>query len=46
MPFMEGGTLSSLLGKMKRLPETMARVYAAEIIVAVSFLHKLGIVHR
>jgi serine/threonine protein kinase len=46
MQFMEGATLHSLLGKLKRLLETAARFCAAEIILAVSFLHERGIVHR
>jgi protein kinase A len=46
MEYMEGGTLHSLVQKMKRLPESVAKFYAAEIILAVSFLHECGIVHR
>jgi serine/threonine protein kinase len=46
MQFMEGGTLLSLLHEMKRLPQTMAGIYATEIILAISFLHKRGTVHK
>ena len=46
MEFIEGGTLHDLLCEMEQLPEKAARFYAAEIILAVSFLHKCGIVHR
>jgi len=37
---------SSLLSRIKRFNEDMARFYAAEIILAVNVLHKYGIVHR
>jgi len=43
---MEGSTLHSLLCEVQRLPEKVAQFYAAEIILAVSFLHKCAIVHR
>jgi protein kinase A len=46
MPFMEGGSLLTMLDKMKRLPEAVAQFYAAEIVLAVAFLHERGIVHR
>jgi len=46
MEFMEEGTLHSLLCEMQRLSEKVAQFYTAEIIVAVNFLHKCGIVHR
>jgi protein kinase A len=46
MEVMEGGTLRNMLREMNRLPEPAARFYAAEIILAVNFLYKRGIVHR
>jgi serine/threonine protein kinase len=46
MEFMEAGTLHSLLCEVGQLPEKAARFYAAEIILAVNFLHECGIVHR
>ena len=46
MEYIEGGTLSSLLRSRKRFHEDVARFYAAEVILAVNFLHKCGIVHR
>jgi len=46
MEFMEAGTLRSMLYEMTRLPEDAARFYSAEIVLAVNFLHKCGIVHR
>ena len=46
MEYMEGGTLRSALSRLKRFNEDMTRFYAAEIILAVNFLHNCGIVHR
>jgi len=46
MEYMEGGTLRSLLFRHKRFSEDVTRFYAAEIILAVDFLHQCGIVHR
>jgi len=46
MDYMPGGTLWSKLKKEKFFSEKKARFYAAELILAVKFLHKLGIVHR
>ena len=46
MEYLEGGTLHSLLSRLKGFIEDMARFYAAEIVLAVIFLHKCGIVHR
>ena len=46
MEYCEGGTLGSLMSRLQRFDEDMVRFYAAEIILAVKFLHKCGIVHR
>jgi len=46
MEYMEGGTLRSLLSRHKQFSEDETRFYAAEIILAVNFLHQCGIVHR
>ena len=46
MEYMAGGTLYSLLSCHKQFSEDKTRFYAAEIILAVSFLHQCGIVHR
>ena len=46
MEYMEGGTLRSLLSRHKRFSGDKTRFYAAEIILAVRFLHECGIVHR
>jgi serine/threonine protein kinase len=46
MEYYEGGTLLSMMSRLQRFHEHFARFYAAEIILAVNFLHKCGIVHR
>jgi len=46
MEYGEGGTLRSLLSRLKRFNGDVVRFYAAEIILAINFLHKCGIVHR
>ena len=46
MEYLEGGTLHSLLCRLKGFSEDLARFYTAEIVLAVKFLHKCGIVHR
>jgi serine/threonine protein kinase len=46
MDYMPGGTMRSKVIKEKFLSEEMARCYAAELTLAVEFLHKYGIVHR
>ena len=46
MEYLEGGTLRSLLYRYRQLDEDEAKFYAAQIILAVNFLHKSGIVHR
>jgi serine/threonine protein kinase len=46
MEYCEGGSLHSLICRLKRFHVNLARFYAAEIILAVNFLHRCGIVHR
>ena len=46
MEYLEGGTLQSLLSRLKGFNEDLARFYVAEIVLAVNFLHKCSIVHR
>ena len=38
--------MNSLLNKEKKLPESVARVYACEIIIALSFLHFNEVIYR
>ncbi|GAA0151109.1 hypothetical protein LIER_09900 [Lithospermum erythrorhizon] len=48
MEFCENGDLHSLRNKQphKRFPLTSARFYAAEVLVALEYLHMLGIIYR
>eukprot|EP00004_Rigifila_ramosa_P011350 TRINITY_DN2412_c0_g2_i1.p1 TRINITY_DN2412_c0_g2~~TRINITY_DN2412_c0_g2_i1.p1 ORF type:complete len:503 (-),score=120.25 TRINITY_DN2412_c0_g2_i1:317-1729(-) len=46
MEYIQGGDLASLLNNMYALEEMQARVYAAEIVLAVGHLHAKGIIHR
>jgi serine/threonine protein kinase len=46
MELAQGGDLRSLLVENKRFIEPAATFYAAEIALALQFLHKQGIVHR
>lgn len=47
MDFYPGGDLLSLLAKYdNQFSEEMTRFYAAEMILAIDSLHKLGYVHR
>ncbi|KAE9368177.1 Pkinase-domain-containing protein [Stipitochalara longipes BDJ] len=44
--FVEGGELFSLILKSQRLPNSVAKFYAAEIVLAISYLHSHNIVYR
>eukprot|EP00004_Rigifila_ramosa_P016164 TRINITY_DN3806_c0_g1_i3.p1 TRINITY_DN3806_c0_g1~~TRINITY_DN3806_c0_g1_i3.p1 ORF type:complete len:523 (-),score=121.83 TRINITY_DN3806_c0_g1_i3:156-1724(-) len=46
MEFLSGGDLCSLLKKWDCFYEEMARLYIAEAVVALEYLHSEGIVHR
>lgn len=46
MDFIEGGELFSLLRKSKRFPSPVAKFYAAEICLALEYLHDLDIIYR
>ncbi|KAF6001296.1 hypothetical protein F1559_002624 [Cyanidiococcus yangmingshanensis] len=46
MEFLPGGDLYSLLSNLGYLDEDVARQYAAEIVLALEYLHQAGIVHR
>ena len=46
MEYMVGGDLKSLLGVYGYMEEPMAAFYAAEICLALEYLHSHGIVHR
>jgi len=46
MEYLYGGDCSSLLESIGCFTEEMARVYIAETVMALEYLHSLGIVHR
>ncbi|XP_020244524.1 probable serine/threonine protein kinase IRE4 isoform X2 [Asparagus officinalis] len=46
MEYLNGGDLYSLLRKIGCLEEAVARVYIAELVLALEYLHSLGITHR
>ena len=46
MEFCNGGELFTLLTNMERWPESYARFYAAEIILALGYMHANGVMHR
>lgn len=46
MPFIQGGELYKIFKARKRLDEDTVRFYAAQIVMAVGYLHKKGIMHR
>ncbi|XP_032239899.2 microtubule-associated serine/threonine-protein kinase 3 isoform X2 [Nematostella vectensis] len=46
MEYVEGGDCASLLKNIGALPADLARMYFAETVLAVEYLHSYGIVHR
>lgn len=46
MEYVEGGDCATLLKNMGPLPVDLARLYFAETVLAVEYLHNYGIVHR
>lgn len=46
LDYCPGGELFFHLGKVGKFPEPRARFYAAEIILAISYVHSLDIVYR
>lgn len=46
LDFAPGGNLSKALHKERRFPEDIARIYLAEIILALEDLHKRDIIYR
>merc|ERR1719197_782979 len=46
MEYLIGGDCASLLENVGYFDEPMARTYIAETIMAIAYLHSLGIVHR
>ncbi|XP_071707900.1 probable serine/threonine protein kinase IRE [Rutidosis leptorrhynchoides] len=46
MEYLNGGDLFSLLRNLGCLEEDMARVYIAELVLALEYLHSLNVIHR
>ncbi|KAG7562014.1 hypothetical protein FFLO_02569 [Filobasidium floriforme] len=46
MDFVAGGELFSLLRKSQRFPNSVAKFYAAEVALALDYLHSLNIIYR
>ncbi|KAM7266387.1 hypothetical protein ACFE04_004284 [Oxalis oulophora] len=46
MEYLNGGDLYSLLRNLGCLDEDMARVYMAEVVLALEYLHSLNVIHR
>ncbi|KAL2097629.1 hypothetical protein ACEWY4_006836 [Coilia grayii] len=46
MEYVEGGDCANLLKKIGPLPVDMAKMYFAETVLALEYLHNYGIVHR
>jgi serine/threonine protein kinase len=46
LDYCAGGELFFHLGKVQRFPEPRARFYAAEITLAIEYVHDLGIIYR
>nr|KYP68766.1 putative serine/threonine-protein kinase DDB-G0272282 [Cajanus cajan] len=46
MEYLNGGDLYSLLRNLGCLDEDMARVYIAEVVLALEYLHSLNVIHR
>ncbi|MED6151724.1 hypothetical protein PIB30_085112 [Stylosanthes scabra] len=46
MEYLNGGDLYSLLRNLGCLDEDMARVYIAEVVLALEYLHTLNVIHR
>ncbi|XP_028801718.1 probable serine/threonine protein kinase IRE [Neltuma alba] len=46
MEFLNGGDLYSLLRNLGCLDEDMARVYIAEVVLALEYVHSLHVIHR
>lgn len=45
-PILTGGDCATLLKNMGPLPVDMAKLYFAETVLALEYLHNYGIVHR
>jgi serine/threonine protein kinase len=46
LDYCSGGELFFHLGKVGRFPESRSKFYAAQIVLALEYVHKLGIIYR
>ncbi|GKT21498.1 hypothetical protein ADUPG1_011916 [Aduncisulcus paluster] len=46
MEYCNGGSIHSLLSVVGALPENIVKQYIAEVVLAIEYLHKNGVVHR
>ncbi|OMJ69561.1 hypothetical protein SteCoe_32679 [Stentor coeruleus] len=46
LDYCQGGNLTSCISRYQRLPEDIARIYSCEIVLAISELHRRGIIYR
>lgn len=46
MPFVKGGELYKIFKEQKRLSEDVVKFYAAQICMAIGYLHSKSIMHR
>lgn len=46
MDFIQGGELFSLLRKSQRFPNPVAKFYAAEVVLALDYLHSMNVIYR
>mmetsp|Transcript_8664 Transcript_8664/g.19043 ORF Transcript_8664/g.19043 Transcript_8664/m.19043 type:complete len:611 (-) Transcript_8664:387-2219(-) len=46
LDYCAGGELFFHLGKLGKFPEPRAKIYAAEIVLAIDYVHQLGIIYR
>jgi serine/threonine protein kinase len=46
LDFVEGGSLSSILGKFGAIPERLAVCYIKQILEGLAYLHSRGVIHR
>lgn len=46
MEYMYGGDFGSIINKYGYLDESIAKFYISEVILAVDYMHKIGVIHR
>jgi serine/threonine protein kinase len=44
--YVKNGTLSRLIRKLNKIPLALSKLYAAEIVKTLEYLHQNGIIHR